>query len=125
MKTQDKILFIVILLVIIVPIIINYYFLRKKISLIKDVEKIVSILEKTDMPENTIEILIDNGYTLDNKEYKVKGQGVIFLESEYSVMLSRDGMCALKLPYDEKVMFQKYVCPKYRLVDGEIIKIDE
>ena len=124
MQKQDRIILIGILLVIIVPIVINYYFLRKKLSLIKDVENIVNILESIDLPEKTEEIIIDDGYTLNNKKYKVKGHGQIFLDKDYSVFLSRDGMCALKLAYEKEVMFQKEECPKYRLEDGILKKID-
>ena len=125
MKKQDKLIFIGILLIIIIPITINYYFLRKKLSLIEDVEDIVSIIEELELPESTYEIVIDNGYTLNNKKYKVKGHGQIFLDKDYSIFLSRDGMCALKLAYDKKVMFQNDECPNYKLVDGVLKKIDK
>ena len=124
MPKQDKLILTVIILIVIVPIIINYYFLRRKLSLIKDVESIVSILEKMELPETTEEIIINDGYTLNNKEYKVKGHGQIFLDKDYSIILSRNGMCALKLAYDDKVMFQKYECPTYRLEDGVLKKVD-
>ena len=124
--TKKEILIVtVIVLLIVIPIIINEYFLQRKLSLVNDVKNIVSILEKIEMPEMTKEILINNKYILNDKEYIVKGHGVIFLDSDYSVMLSRNGMCAMKLPYEEEVMFQKYECPEYRLVDGKIKKIDK
>ena len=124
--TKKEILIVtVIVLLIVIPIIINEYFLQRKLSLVNDVKNIVSILEKIEMPEMTKEILINDKYTLNDKEYIVKGHGVIFLDSDYSVMLSRNGMCAMKLPYEEEVMFQKYECPEYRLVDGKIKRIDK
>ena len=124
--TKKEILIVtVIVLLIVIPIIINEYFLQRKLSLVNDVKNIVSILEKIEMPEMTKEILINNKYILNDKEYIVKGHGVIFLDSDYSVMLSRNGMCAMKLPYEEEVMFQKYECPEYRLVDGKIKRIDK
>ena len=125
MKKQDKIILIGIILIVIIPIIINYYSLRKKLSLIKDVEEIVNIVKKLDLPETTEEIVINNGYTLNNKEYEVKGHGQIFLDKDYSIFLSRNGMCALKLAYDEKVMFQNEECPTYRLENGVLKKIDK
>ncbi len=124
MSKKEVLVLTIIVLVIVIPIIINQYFLQRKLSLVNDVKNIVSILEKQELPENTIEVLINDKYILNDKEYLVKGHGVIFLEKDFSVMLSRNGMCAMKLPYEKEVMFQKYVCPEYRLVDGEIKRID-
>ena len=70
-----------------------------------------------------IEIVIDNQYELDSKTYYVEGNGIIFLEEDYSVMLSRNGMCAMKMPYSDKVMFQEEECPNYRLVEGKKIVV--
>jgi len=119
MKTKDKIIVGVIIILIITPIIINEVVMRPRLALINDVNKIVEIIKKTELPVMTKEIVIDNGFKINNKNYEVKGHGVIFLEKNYSVMLSRDGMCALKMDYDDKIMFQKEECPNYRLVNGE------
>lgn len=119
MKNKDKIIIGVIIILIITPIIINEIVMRPRLALINDVNKIVEIIKKTELPVMTKEIVIDNGFKINNKNYEVKGRGVIFLEKNYSVMLSRNGMCALKMDYDDKIMFQKEECPNYRLVNGE------
>ena len=119
MKNKDKIIIGVIIILIITPIIINEIVMRPRIALINDVNKIVEIIKKTELLVMTKEIFIDNGFKINNKNYEVKGRGVIFLEKNYSVMLSRNGMCALKMDYDDKIMFQKEECPNYRLVNGE------
>ena len=119
MKTKDKIIVGVIIILIITPIIINEVVMRPRLALINDVSEIIEIIKKTELPVMTKEIVIDNGFKINNKKYEVKGHGVIFLEKNYSVMLSRDGMCALKMDYDDKIMFQKEECPNYRLVNGE------
>lgn len=116
---KDYIIIIGIIIVIIIPIIINEAKLRPKISLINDVKEIMYNIKDYRGNEEVIELIINNGYRLNEKYYKVEGNGVIFIEDEPSVMLSRNGMCAMKLPYSDKVMFQNEECPKYRLVNGE------
>lgn len=108
----------------IIPIVINEIKLRPKLSLINDVKSIIKDIEKYDYHGETIEVIIDNKYTINNKEHKIKGQGVIFLEDNYSVMLSRNGMCAMKMSYSDEIMFQNEECPKYRLINGSKEKVD-
>lgn len=121
MPKSNKIILIIIGIAVLIPIIINEIHLRKKISLVNDVEEILNILADIKMPDATQEIIISDKYVIENKTYNVNGRGVIFLEENPSIMLSRDGMCALKLPYNDNVMFQEEECPNYRLVDGEKI----
>ena len=97
---------------------------RPKLNLINDVKKIVANIENANYKGNILEILIDGGYELNSKKYTVDGEGVIFLEEDYSVMLSRDGMCAIKMPYSDKIMFQEAECPNYRLKDNKKVVID-
>lgn len=123
MTTKHKIVLVVIITILVIPIIINEAKLRPKIKLINDVKSIVDKIEDYDYHGSTMEVLINNEYTINNKIYKIKGNGVIFLEDNYSVMLSRNGMCAMKMPYSDEIMFQEEVCPEYRLIDGEIEKV--
>ena len=92
--------------------------MRPKLNLIKDAETINANIKKAKMPKTTEQILIKNGYKLNDTDYKIKGEGVIFLEEQYSFFIERKGMCAMKLPYSDKVMFQKAKCPEYRLING-------
>ena len=119
MTTKEKLVLVGIIIAVIIPIIVNEINLRPKLNLINDVKDIIEIVEKTELPVMPKEIIIDNGFEINGKKYNVKGHGVIFLEKNYSIMLSRNGMCALKMDYEEKVMFQKEECPNYRLVNGE------
>lgn|SRR5574344_804023 len=124
MDKKSKIILIVITIIMIIPIVINEIKLRPKLSLINDVKSIIKDIEKYDYHGETIEVIIDNKYTINNKEHKIKGQGVIFLEDNYSVMLSRNGMCAMKMSYSDEIMFQNEECPKYRLINGSKEKVD-
>lgn len=124
MDKKSKIILIVITIIMIIPIVINEIKLRPKLSLINDIKSIIKDIEKYDYHGETIEVIIDNKYTINNKEHKIKGQGVIFLEDNYSVMLSRNGMCAMKMSYSDEIMFQNEECPKYRLINGSKEKVD-
>lgn len=119
MNIRNKIILLIIIVILLIPIVINEINLRPKLKLISDVEKILDNIEGYDSQENILEVLIVDEYKIDNKTYKVKGNGVIFLEDNPSVMLSRNGMCAMKLPYSDEIMFQEEECPKYRLINGE------
>lgn len=119
MKKKNIIIIIIVFLVLLIPIILNEISLRPKLSLIKDVEKILENIEGYSISKDIIEILINDGYKINNKHYNVKGKGVIFIEEKPSVMLSRNGMCAMKLPHSDDIMFQNEECPNYRLINGE------
>lgn len=124
MNKKTYIIIGILILIFIILIVIKEITIRPKLSLIKDVENIVLNIEKYNYRGEVFEIVIDDEYVLDDKRYSVDGKGIIFLEEEYSVMLSRDGMCAIKMPYSEKIMFQEEECPNYRLVDGKKIVLD-
>lgn len=124
MSRKYKIALVIIFLIFICAIVIKEIEMRPKLNLIKDVEKILKNIKNVKYTE-TIEIIIDNGYVIDDKLYQVDGKGVIFIEDSTSVMLSRDGMCAMKLPYSDDIMLQEEVCPNYRLVDGEKIVVED
>lgn len=120
MSKREKILILIVLLVAIIPIIINEIKIRPKLNLINDVKKILKNIDtyKDSDEEISKEYLIDNGYTIDGKNYKVNGHGVIFIDKNSSVFLNRNGMCAMKLPYSEEVMIQYEECPVYRMFNG-------
>ena len=124
MNCVTKIILVLIFCIFIILIVITEVDVRPKLSLINDVEKIVANIEKNNYKGETIEIIINNKYELGSKTYNVEGTGVIFLEEGYSVMLSRDGMCALKMPYSDEIMFQEEECPNYRLKNNEKVVID-
>lgn len=124
MKNRNIIL-VAIVIIVLIPIIINEINMRPKLSLVNDVKKILKNIKDYDYKDETVEIVIDNGYTLNSKTYKIKGKGIIFIEENSSVMLSRNGMCAMKLPYSEDIMLQNEECPNYRLVDGEKMVVTE
>lgn len=119
MNMKSKIVLVIIVAALLIPIVINEVKLRPKLKLINDVKNILDNIEGYDSQGNIFEVLIVDEYKIDNKTYKVKGNGVIFFEDSPSVMLSRNGMCAMKLPYSDEIMFQEEECPKYRLVNGE------
>lgn len=119
MNIKSRIILVVIAVALLIPIGINEVKLRPKLKLINDVKNILENIEGYNSQENILEILIVDEYKIDGKTYKVKGNGVIFLEDSPSVMLSRNDMCAMKLPYSDEIMFQEEECPKYRLVNGE------
>lgn len=118
---KKKVLVVGIIILLIIPIILKILN-NPKNRLIKDGYKIKEVLDKYTMPSNIEEVLIDNGFVLDNNEYKVKGTGVIFLEEDYSFMLSNNNMCVMYLSHEDiygsKLMFQEENCPNYRLIDG-------
>ena len=119
MKRKDKIIVIIIFLVLIIPIIINEINIRPKLKLIDDVEKILLNYSKIDKSNDSpYEVIINNGYKIDNKYTEVEGTGVIFVDKDVSVMLSRNNMCAMKLPYQDKIMFQNESCPQYKMFNG-------
>ena len=124
MKKISKVIILLAFLIFIILIVITEVKFRPKLNLINDVKEIVKNIEKFNYSDETIEIIINNEYEINSKVYEVKGEGVIFLEEEYSVMLSRDGMCALKMPYSDEIMFQEEECPKYRLIGNEKVVID-
>ena len=124
MNRITKIIILILILIFIICIIITEINVRPKLALINDVKEIVEKIEKLNYKGEVKEIIIDNKYTLESNRYNVEGEGVIFLEEEYSVMLSRNGMCALKMPYSDEVMFQNEECPKYRLIDNKKVVID-
>ena len=125
MNIKEKIALGIIILIVIIPIVINEINIRTKLALINDVKEILVIINEYEYGKETKEIVIANEYEFDSKIYKVDGQGIIFLEENPSVMLSRDGMCAMKLPYKDEVMFQEEECPTYRLVNGEKVVVKE
>lgn len=124
MNKITKIIILILILIFIICIIITEINVRPKLALINDVKEIVEKIEKLNYKGELKEIIIDNKYTLESNHYNAEGEGVIFLEEEYSVMLSRNGMCALKMPYSDEVMFQNEECPKYRLIDNKKVVID-
>lgn len=124
MNNKTKIIILMIIVLFILIVILTEIKMRPKLSLINDVKNIVNILEEIDYKGEVIEIIIDNKFELNSNLYYVEGNGVIFLEEEYSVMLSRNGMCALKMPYSNEIMFQDEECPKYRLIDNKKVVID-
>ena len=123
MNGKTKIIIGLLIIIFLISIVITEINSRPKLSLIKDVEEIVEKIEKYNYKGEVVEIIIDDKYELNSKTYYVEGNGVIFLEEEYSVMLSRNGMCAIKMPYSDNVMFQEEECPNYRLVDGKKIVV--
>lgn len=119
MEKKDKIIIIVIAIVVIIPIIINEIRLRPKIKLINDVNLILKNIDKYSNEDNySKEYMINDGYTINDDNFSVKGVGVIFIDKSNSVFLSRNGMCAMKLPYNDKVMIQNEECPIYRMFNG-------
>lgn len=124
MSKISKIIILLVFIIFVILIVKTEIKIRPKLSLINDVEKIVKNIEELNYSGETIEIIIDNGYEVNSRNYDVKGEGVIFLEKEYSIMLSRNGMCALKMPYSDEVMFQEEECPKYRLIENEKVVIN-
>lgn len=120
MSKRDKILIMIVILVAIIPIIINEIKIRPKLNLINDVKKILRNIDNYKFSDEELskEYIIDNGYTIDGKDYKVNGNGVIFIDKSNSVFLNRNGMCAMKLPYSEEVMIQYEECPVYRMFNG-------
>lgn len=120
MSKKEKIVIIVIILLLSIPIIINEIKIRPKLNLINDVKKILKNIDdyKQEKDSPTKEYIIDNGYTIDNKNYKVDGSGVIFVDNDSSVFLNRDGMCAMKVPYSEEIMIQYEKCPVYRVFNN-------
>lgn len=123
MNKKTKLILVLIILIFVIAVIINEVKMRPKLNLINDVKKIYSNIENLEYKEETIEILINNKYIINNKEYIVKGHGVIFVEDNPSVMLSRNGMCAMKLPHNSNILFQDEECPNYRLINGEKIVV--
>ena len=120
MSKREKILIIIVLLVAIIPIVINEIKIRPKLNLINDVKKILKNIDTYKFSDEDLseEYIIENGYTIDGKDYKVNGYGVIFIDKNNSVFLNRNGMCAMKLPYSEEVMIQYEECPVYRMFNG-------
>ncbi|HPF83510.1 MAG TPA: hypothetical protein PLV83_05055 [Bacilli bacterium] len=123
MEKKHIIILIIIFLIVVSYIVIDQIKLRPKIELINDVKEIMNNIKDYKTSE-TIEIVINNEYEFNKKTYKVKGKGVIFLEDKPSIMLSRNGMCAMKLPYSEDIMFQKEECPNYRLINNKKIIVE-
>lgn len=119
MSKKDRLILLVIIVIALVPIIINEIRIRPKINLINDVNKIINNIEKYSNDNNYFEeVVIDNGYTINNHKFKVKGSGIIFIEKDSSIFLNRNGMCVMKLPYNSKVMIQDEECPLYRMLNG-------
>ena len=105
-------------------VVINEINTRPKLNLVKDAKKIKEVLENTKRNGHE-EIIINDGYKINDKKYNVKGYGVIFLESDYSFFLQRDGMCVMKMIYSDDIMFQDTPCPEYRMVRQFKLPLDE
>jgi len=120
MSKKEKILILIVFIAAAVPIAINEIKIRPKLNLINDVKKILKNIDSYELTEDGIaeEYIIDNGYTIHNTGYKVKGTGVIFIDKSNSVFLNRDGMCAMKVPYSDDIMIQYEECPVYRMFNG-------
>lgn len=114
MNSNTKIL-IVLIIVIIFPIIINEIYTTEKRILINDANKILKLInnEKNEFKE----IIINNSFKINDKEYKVKGEGVIFLDDD-TFFLGTEDKCIMKLNYSEKIMYQDEPCPVYRMFNG-------
>lgn len=107
MKT--KIIIACLVLIFIVAVVINEINMRPKVNLVKDVEKIYEIVKNSEDYDEAM-IIIDNGFDYKGKHYEFKGQGRIYVGKDPIVALERNGKCAMKLPYNEDVMFQESVC---------------
>ncbi len=120
MSKKEKILILIVFMAAAVPIVINEINIRPKLSLINDVKKILKNIDNYELFEDGVaeEYIIDNGYTIDDISYTVKGTGVIFVDESNSVFLNRDGMCAMKVPYSDDIMIQYEECPVYRMFNG-------
>jgi|GEM_PF-3979898 len=120
MSKKEKILILVVFMAAVIPIVINEINIRPKLTLINDVKKILKNIDSYELNDDSIaeEFIINNGYTIHNDEYYVKGTGVIFMDKSNSVFLNRNGMCAMKVPYSEDIMIQYEECPVYRLFNG-------
>ena len=124
MNKKTKIIVSIMCLIFLIAIVIKTFTILPKLFLIKDVEEILENIKDVKYID-TSEIVIDNEYVINDKVYQVNGKGVIFIEENSSVMLSRNNMCAMKLPYSDKVMFQEEDCPNYRLVNGEKVIVKD
>jgi len=120
MSKKEKILILIVFMAAAIPIVINEINIRPKLNLINDVKKILKNIDNYELTENGIaeEFIIDNGYTIHDTKYDVKGTGVIFIDEDNSVFLNRNGMCAMKVPYSKEIMIQYEECPIYRMFNG-------
>ena len=120
MSKKEKILILIVFIAAVVPIAINEIKIRPKLNLINDVKRILKNIDSYELTEAGIaeEYIIDNGYTIHNTNYNVKGTGVMFIDKSNSVFLNRDGMCAMKVPYSNDIMIQYEECPVYRMFNG-------
>lgn len=114
MNSNTKIL-IVLIIIITLPIIINEVLMSEKKQLINDANKILKIINNEENKYN--EIIINNNFILNNKEYEVKGTGIIFLDDDTFFLGTKD-KCIMKLNYSEKIMYQDEPCPIYRMFNG-------
>lgn len=114
MNSNIKIL-IVLIIIITLPIIINEVLMSEKKQLINDANKILKIINNEENKYN--EIIINNNFILNNKEYEVKGTGIIFLDDDTFFLGTKD-KCIMKLNYSEKIMYQDEPCPIYRMFNG-------
>ena len=114
MNSNTKIL-IVLIIIFTLPIIINEVLMSEKKQLINDANKILKIINNEENKYN--EIIINNNFILNNKEYEVKGTGIIFLDDDTFFLGTKD-KCIMKLNYSEKIMYQDEPCPIYRMFNG-------
>lgn len=112
------------ILIILLIIIFVFAFPNSEKKLINNANKIKKNIESINRKNKSEQIIISNNYLIDNKMYNSIGQGVIFLEDNYSFFLEYDNKCIMKLPYEEDLMYQKEPCPIYRMFSGIKFKID-
>ncbi|MEG0909510.1 MAG: hypothetical protein RSH78_04015 [Bacilli bacterium] len=125
MPKSNKIIILVIAFIAITFITINEIRMRPKLNLVNDAKKIKEIIKKTNKQNKEEQIIINNQYKIENKKYKIKGTGVIFLEENYSFFIGRNNMCAMKMTYSNDIMFQNKPCPTYRMFNSIKLPIKE
>lgn len=86
MSKKEKVLIFIVFMAAAVPIVINEINIRPKLNLINDVKKILKDIDNYELSEDGVaeEYIIDNGYTINDKSYTVKGTGVIFVDESNS-----------------------------------------